>query len=94
MTAVAGNALSFGYRFMLDPMAVYLGLNLRMTIETDLSRLVLDKTGLISAVLGVTGKTFSFSKWRMGCFLCLFGYQILMACKAEFSSICRNFEQT
>ena len=54
MTAVAGGTILFGNRFMLDFILLNLGFNFRMTRETYLPRLALDKIGLIGAMGAVT----------------------------------------
>ena len=80
MSAMTGNTLSFNDRLMLDLVTRHLGFDIRMAIEADLSRLVLDETGLFGAVGAVTDEAFTIGKRRMGSFFSLFVNQLLMAC--------------
>lgn len=80
MAAVTGNTLPFNDRLMLDLVTVHLGFDIRMAIEADLSRLVLDETGLFGTVGAVTDEAFTIGKRRMGSFFSLFINQLLMAC--------------
>jgi hypothetical protein len=94
MSAVAGNALFISHRFMLDFIARHISFDLRMTIQADLTRLVLDKVFLIGAMRSVTGATFAPGERRMSEFFSLFRDQVLMARQAECPIVCCNLEQS
>ena len=79
MTAMTGNTLTFGNRFVLYLMPAHFGLNFRMTIKTDLPWLLFNEIGLVGAVTSMTYETFAFGKRRMGCFFPLFAPQRFMA---------------
>ena len=80
MAAMTGNTLPCNHRLMLDLVSAHLDFDIFMAIEADLSRFVLDETGLIGGVGGVTDKAFAIGKRRMGSFFSLLANQFLMAC--------------
>ena len=83
VAVMAGHALHLGGRVVLHFGLFDLGLHLRMTVETDLTRLILDEVLLIGGMGTVTGEAVPLGKGRMGRFFRLFGRQILMAGQAE-----------
>jgi hypothetical protein len=91
---VAGVALHFGHRLMLELVAPDFFLGIGMTGKTKLSGLRLDELGIIGAVRPVTRQTVAVGKRLMGRLFLLTLGQAGMAGETEFSLGCRHFEKT
>lgn len=93
MSAVTGNALKIGYRFMLYLKFTGGGFHVLMAGETDPARLISHEPGIIRAMRAMTGHTVSFGKRRMGAFIGHSSSKLLVTGKAEFAACCTCLEK-
>lgn len=93
VTAMAGIALQFGYRFMLGLIASEGGFDILMAGKTDFSRFLLNEFGIIRSVRSMTGHAVTFGKRRMSILRLHYRGQFLVAGKAERSVLRACFQK-